>query len=102
MNKQVHVTVSTGENPCIHIENSYLITRGIDIKDALVFIHTTKKYKELKASGYTRTLTSEYREWKAHNVLYRLGIERARTAHVDIAQNESKFRRFVYALLSIF
>ena len=98
----IDVSFSTGENPCLHIEKSYLIKTGKEIKETLEYIHTMSGYKELQAAGYTRTLESEYREWKAHNFLYRLGIARERTGNCDIDQNETKFRKFVYAILSIF
>lgn len=99
---EINVSVSLGESPCLHIENSYLIETKEGIMRALDIIRGTKAYEELKASGYTRTPKSEYREWKAHNFLYKIGYKRERTKSVDIDQNESKLRRFVYAVLSIF
>ena len=98
----IKVTFTTGENPCIHIQNSHLVKKGADIKEALKYIHLMDGYKDLQANGYTRSMGSEYREWKAHNFLYRLGIARSRTVTCDIDQNESKYRRFIYAILSIF
>lgn len=93
---------SYGGNPCLHIQNSYILKRGRTIKAELEYIHTLDEYKKLKESGYTRTFKSEYREWKAHNFLYRIGFMRARTGSVDIDQNEPLWRRFIYAILSIF
>lgn len=87
---------------CLHIDNSYLITSDAEIKSALRYIRKTDAYKRLQGAGYTRTPESEYQEWKAHNVLYSWGIARERTGHVDIDQNEGKFRRFIYAILSNF
>ena len=100
--KMIKVTFSTGANPCVHIENSHLVKGGSEIKEALRYIHLMDGYKELQASGYTRTAGSEYREWKAHNLHYRLGIARSRTKDCDINQNEPKWRRVIYAILSIF
>jgi hypothetical protein len=102
MDNQFDVYITTGENPCLHIKNSYQITDKKAIKHTLEFIHRTNMYKYLQANGYTRTLQSEYREWKGHNTLYRLGIAKERTGSVDIDQNEPKWRRFIYAILSIF
>lgn len=102
MKEEINVTVTLGESPCLHIENSYLLTTKRGIMGVLECIRDTKIYEDLKAAGYNRTPKSEYQEWKAHNVLYRLGIARARTKSVDIDQNESKLRRFIYAILSIF
>jgi predicted small secreted protein len=101
-NKEVKVTVTLGEDPCLHIKNSYLIKTKEDIMRALEFIHTTRKYMVLKKGGYSRTLKSEYQEWAAHNFLYRMGYKRERTRSVDINQNETKLRKFIYAVLSIF
>lgn len=98
----INVYVTLGDNPCLHIENSHLITGKNAIRKTLDFIRTTHMYEKLKAAGYTRTPESEYQEWRAHNILYRIGYEPDRTGNVDIDQNEPKWRRFVYALLSIF
>ena len=96
------IAYSYGQNPCLHIINSHLLQKSRHIKAELEYIHTLDGYKKLQAAGYTRTLASEYREWKAHNFLYRLGIARHRTGTCDIDQNEPIWRRFIYAILSIF
>lgn len=96
------ISFSYGGNPCIHIKDSYLIKRNKDIKAVLKYIRDLDEYKKLKEAGYTRTPKSEFREWKGHNVLYKFGYKRSRTGSVDIDQNEPKWRRFVYAILSIF
>lgn len=91
-----------GDNPGIHIKNSYLVTRNEDIKSVLEYIRGLDGYKKLKENGYTRTPQSEFREWKGHNILYKLGYKRQYTGSVDIDQKEPMWRRFVYAILSIF
>ena len=96
------ISFSYGDNPCISIKNSYLVTKNDDIKEVLKYIRGMDEYQKLKDAGYTRTPDSEFQEWKGHNVLYKLGYKRSRTGSVDIDQNESKFRKFVYAILSIF
>ena len=96
------VSFSYGDNPCIHIKNSYLVTKNEDIKSVLEYIRGLDEYQKLKEAGYTRTPTSEFYEWKGHNVLYKLGYQRSRTGSVDIDQKEPMRRRFVYAILSIF
>ena len=91
------------DNPLgFQVKDSHKITRKKDILTCLMGIHNTIDYLNLRSKGYTRTLKSEYREWRAHNVLYRLGIARERTGSVDFDQNESKWRRFIYAILSVF
>lgn len=96
------ISFSYGDNPCVSIKNSYLVTRNEDIKAVLAYVRGLDEYKKLKEFGYTRTPQSEFQEWKGHNVLYKLGYQRSRTGSVDIDQNEPMWRRFVYAILSIF
>jgi hypothetical protein len=96
------VSFSYGDNPCLSIKNSYLVTKKADIKSVLEYIHEMDEYKKLQSVGYTRTIESEYREWKGHNTLHRLGVFRARTGSVDIDQKEPKLVRLIYAILSIF
>lgn len=96
------ISFSYGSNPCVSIKNSYLVTRNEDIKAVLEYIRSLDEYKKLKEFGYTRTPMSEFQEWKGHNMLYKLGYQKSRTCSVDIDQNEPKWRRFVYAILSIF
>ena len=99
----IEVAYFYGDNPSVRVCDSYKITKSYDIKRVLEMIHDNGGYKRLcKKTGYSRTFKSQYREWKAHNFLYKLGIFRMRTGSVDLDQNESKFRRFVYAILSIF
>ena len=96
------ISFSYGDNPCVRIRDSYLINNNSDIKTVLEYIRSLDEYKKLKEYGYTRTPASEFNEWKVHNFLYKLGYKPERTGSVDIDQNESKFHRFVYAVLSIF
>ena len=91
-----------GDNPCLHIKDSHLIQKKQEIQMLLDYIHKLDGYKDLQAAGYTKTFKSEYREWRAHNFLYRIGYKRERTGSVDIDQNEPMWRRVVYAVLSIF
>ena len=95
------ISFSYGDNPCVSIKNSYLVTSNEDIKAVLEYIHGLDEYKKLKEFGYTRTPKSEFYEWKGHNILYQLGYQRSRTGSVDIDQKEPKWRRFIYAILSI-
>ena len=39
-------------------------------------------------------------EWRAHNLMYQLGIQRERTKDVDF-DNEPMWRRIVYTLMSL-
>ena len=86
----------------ISIIDGYKAKTKEEILCVLEAIHSASWYKLLLRRGYTRTLKSELQEWAAHNILYKLGILRARTGTVDISNNESKIRRFGYSVLSIF
>lgn len=90
------------DNPGFKVYDSYKITKKKQILAELERIHASFCYRDICFRGYSRTLKSEYREWRAHNVLYKLGIARDRTRSVDIDKNEPKWRRFIYAILSIF
>lgn len=86
----------------ISILDGYLAKNKKEIREILEVIHSKSDYTKLVELGYNRTIESEYQEWCAHNFLYKLGVLRERTKTVDLSNNESKFRRFGYAILSIF
>lgn len=96
------VTFSTGDNPCIHIENSHNVKERATMEILLDYIHSTEDYKKLLEAGFTRTKGSQLREWIGHNFLYNVGYKGDQTGSVDIDQNEPKWRRFLYAIFSIF
>ena len=96
------VSFSYDYNPCVSIKNSYMVTSNEDIKAVLEYIRGLDGYKKLKEYGYSRTPQSEFNEWKGHNALYKLGYKRSRTGSVDIDEVEPMWRRFIYAILSIF
>lgn len=96
------ITFTYDKNPSMHIQNSYMVSSNDEIMYVLNRVHDMDEYKQLQAAGYTRTIKSEFKEWKAHNLLYKLGILKERTSTTDFAQNESKLFRFGYAILSMF
>ena len=51
---------------------------------------------------YSRSNESWFTEWRAHNVLYKAGIQKERTGSVDLNEDEGKFRLFCYKILAIF
>ena len=85
----------------IHIENSHQITKSKDMDAIITIIMNKSCYKQLAAAGFARSKASLIREWKAHNVLHRLGFEKNRTEAVDLNQNETKLRRIGYFFLSM-
>ena len=83
------------DNNC-RVIDSYLIT---DKETKLEFLtYLLENYPSFKV----RTLNSYYREWKAHNFLYKLGFIRSKTATVDLNTNEGWLRLFAYNLISLF
>lgn len=50
----------------------------------------------------TRTAKSYVKEWHAHNVLYKMHLFRSHTKDVDLNDEESPFRLFMYSLIWIF
>jgi hypothetical protein len=90
------------ENLNITVIDGFKAKTKAEIMRVLEVIHTTSCYSMLVKRGYTRTIESEYQEWRAHNILYKLGILKSRTGTVDLSNNESKIRRFGYSVLSIF
>lgn len=90
------------DNPSVRVCDSYRYGKD-EILKILTELHANPYYERFcKEAGYSRTFDSQYREWKAHNLLYKFGIFPKRTRSVDIDQNESLFRRVVYAILSMF
>lgn len=100
--KHIKVIFNIESQLCIRIENSCTITKKQDIMDVLNFLHSTVEYREMVNAGFTRTLKSQYEEWKAHNVLYKWGLFKSRVANIDINQGETPLRLFLYKILSLF
>ena len=98
----IKISTSKGDNPCLHIGDSWRVTVAGTQKYILEKLRGIEEYQELQASGYSRTLESELQEWRAHNFLYKIGFMRKRTGTTDIDQKESKFRKFVYSILGAF
>lgn len=46
----------------------------------------------------TRSKSSYVSEWKSHNRLYKLGIEKSRTKDVDLEEDIKPVRNFLYSL----
>ena len=90
------------DNLNIHIDDSYLIEGREAVASAIQYIQSTTEYKEFVKAGFSRTTGCLINEWLAHNILYKWGYQKARTGSVDLDQNESKFRKFIYFILTFF
>ena len=78
----------------IHVVDSYKVKEN-DIMNYLVEF----KRKIGKDFTYKRSLEDMKIEWIAHNVLYRMGICKSRTKHVDINENETTLRKTGYSII---
>ena len=76
------------------VYNSYKYSNG-EIEQAVEEI--MQKRKEL-GLPVTRTKSSYISEWKSHNRLYRLGIQRSRTKDVDLEEEIDQTRNFLYSI----
>ena len=83
----------------IHIADSYLIT---EVDDMYVILEDIREQAFSEGLEYNRSNESWANEWLAHNVMYSIGISRDRTASVDLDENESWWRKLLYALISLF
>jgi hypothetical protein len=83
------------KNVCI--ANSYKIQKKADMNAIVKLIRA-----EAQKLGFTykRSNSSWVTEWRAHNYMYDKRIDRARSASVDLNDNESKLKLASYAVLS--
>lgn len=80
----------------VMIVDSYKITRLKYMLDVINYIKTLNN----TAISKRKTL-SMLSEWRAHNLLYWMGIKREQTMHCDL-NFENSFKKFLYMILSIF
>lgn len=81
-----------------HIEDSYRIKSKKDMRNVLELIRLQTDGRGLAINRLS--LRRQVREWRAHNLLYALGIARKRTKDVDL-NYESWWRRVCYFVLSL-
>lgn len=86
----------------IQVIDSYKVDSKRDIKYLINEILATPEYIEMYHLGYKRSKHSLISEWAAHNLLYKFNYKRDRVKDVDLNQGESKKRKFLYSILSIF
>ena len=83
----------------IKITDSYTMTDPVRMLDTLNFIRKEAQRFNIQ---YKRTNASWIREWKAHNMLYKAGVQKERTGCTDLNEDESLHRRLGYWFLSLF
>ena len=86
-----YVNITEGN---IHIHDSYKIDTNTEKIAMLNEIYSL-------ASDFPRSYNSALREWKAHNVLYKLHIKRKSTMHTDIEAKPKLICRICYFFLSL-
>ena len=82
----------------VHIHDSYKIRNRETMHTTLENI---RREAALQGYQYHRSNQSWVIEWRAHNYLYDKGIQQARTAEVDLNENEPLWRRACYCILSL-
>lgn len=78
------------------VVDSYLLDAKLDIKSVLTDIKVDSRCPKEVLS---RSNTSLYREWKAHNRLYKWHLFRSHTKDVDLGY-EPWYRRLCYFFLA--
>lgn len=93
--KEFHLVVRFYELN-VHIEDSYQVTKRADMLEILKLI------RKKSSIEYKRTNDSWIREWRAHNLLYINKYKVQQTKSVDLNEDETVGKRFIYAILSAF
>lgn len=95
-NKCIVITIS---NDNINIHCSYDVTSIKDMKEVIKHVY----YKYIcKADNHNRTMFNLLNEWRAHNLLYTLGLFRSHTKDVDLNYNQHFIMKVLYGIASLF
>lgn len=81
----------------VHITDSYKIQKRADMNAIVKIIRAEASKLGFK---YKRSNTSWVTEWRAHNYMYDKRMNRAKTASVDLNENESRLKLASYNLMS--
>jgi hypothetical protein len=84
-------------NTNVHINDSYIVGRN----DIPTWVERIKSFGEQNGYTYSRSAQSWINEWRAHNLLFKLGVEPSRTRDVDLNEDETTIRKIGYFLLSL-
>lgn len=85
-------------NTCI--QDSYKVKSIDDMKGVLWLIRS--EIEDNNMAIHKRGIWSMIHEWRVHNLLYSLGIEKNRTMSVDLETNQHWYLRLAYKVLSLF
>lgn len=81
----------------VKVIDSYKASKS-DIKRLIPLIKNNIKCPDIIKN---RTDNSLYREWRAHNILYKLGLFKERTKDVDL-DRERWYTQIIYFIIGIF
>jgi len=81
----------------VKIIDSYKITS----KSKMIELLYTIQYKHPECKSFKRSYRSLIGEWRCHNILYRLGIEKDRTKDVDLDAYPNWLYKLIYWIIGI-
>lgn len=74
----------------VRIVDSYKVKKEEDMLEVLIWFKLKTGFRS------RRSMDSWIREWKAHNIMYKLGIYRSHSRDCDLEELEKWHRRLVY------
>ena len=80
----------------IKIRNSFKVNNK---ETMLTILKIARNVAMKKGLTFKRTNQSWIKEWKAHNLLYKLHLFEENTRDTDLEENESKFGLFCYEII---
>lgn len=86
------------DNTCIL--DSYKVKDMPDMENILWMIQSESEDSEMAVNK--RGVWGMVNEWRVHNLLYSLGIQRDRTRSVDLNINQPWYMRLIYTIISPF
>lgn len=90
----IEYSINKEQDNCTIIDSFYIHDKETKVQFIKMLIHNYEKFNK-------RSVNSYYREWKAHNILYKLGFAKERTKNVDLNINEYWWRRLGYFFISL-
>lgn len=95
--KEIEYKVS---NVNLAIINSYKIKNKADMKNILYKIMNQES--EHKFDVFKRSVKGMVQEWRAHNIIYNLGLFRTHTCTVDLEANQKWIFKIIWKIIGTF
>lgn len=77
----------------VTIKDSYRVTKKDDMLKILIAFRIKARYKS------KRSYESWLKEWRTHNLLYKLGLFKKHTKDCDLEETEKIYRLIIYEIL---